>query len=637
MDDILQKSIFKKTIGPSDRQIQYLVELYSQGQLQQALIETNKILQQHPNSVTSYNIQGAVNAGLQNFDAAIESYLKAIELKPDFSEAYNNMGVAQQNKGQFKSAIESYKQAILININYAEAYNNIGKCYMKINNFKEAINYYKQAIKVKPDYFEVYNNLGFILQKNGELRTAIKYYKQALNINPNLYEIYNNMGVALHHKGDIVKAIDCFKKAIKTNINYAEAYSNLGNCLKSQKNIIEAIDCYNKAININPNYAEVYNDLGNCFKDQGYLDKAIDCYKNAIKINPNYFESYNNIGNSYLDRGELDIALDYYKYAHRINPHFPEVYNNIGIAFMNKGDLDSAISNYEQALELNPNYVDANFNLATVLFKVGQYKKSADLFKKDHSSKSQNALLQCLHELDDKTLFLEQLDFLINKGENNAVIGSYVSRSNIKYGLSKSNPFCNEPLKYVFKNDLIPESDFKNIFIKGANDILNDERVKEKDQSLITNGIQTAGNIFTHLGEVTNEIKDVIHKEIEKYKLHFKGSEEGIIKSWPEQYELYGWLVSMKNGGELAPHMHEQGWLSGSVYINVPPRVNKDSGNLVLCLDKNNDVKVSSNQSKSVEVVTGNICLFPSSLLHYTIPFEGLEDRVVLAFDVIPQ
>jgi hypothetical protein len=36
-------------------------------------------------------------------------------------------------------------------------------------------------------------------------------------------------------------------------------------------------------------------------------------------------------------------------------------------------------------------------------------------------------------------------------------------------------------------------------------------------------------------------------------------------------------------------------------------------------------------------VVTGSLCLFPASLLHYTIPFESEEERVVLAFDVVPK
>jgi hypothetical protein len=35
--------------------------------------------------------------------------------------------------------------------------------------------------------------------------------------------------------------------------------------------------------------------------------------------------------------------------------------------------------------------------------------------------------------------------------------------------------------------------------------------------------------------------------------------------------------------------------------------------------------------------VTGSLCLFPSSLHHYTVPFEEKEDRIVLAFDVIPK
>ena len=60
--------------------------------------------------------------------------------------------------------------------------------------------------------------------------------------------------------------------------------------------------------------------------------------------------------------------------------------------------------------------------------------------------------------------------------------------------------------------------------------------------------------------------------------------------------------------------------------------MNKDSGNFVVCLDSEKD-----KNSLSIDVVTGSLCLFPSSLLHYTIPFESDKDRIVLAFDVIPK
>ena len=92
----------------------------------------------------------------------------------------------------------------------------------------------------------------------------------------------------------------------------------------------------------------------------------------------------------------------------------------------------------------------------------------------------------------------------------------------------------------------------------------------------------------------------------------------------------------MKSGGKIKPHMHEDGWLSGSIYINIPPKLKTDSGNLVVCIDdKENTKETKINTQKIIDVVTGSLCLFPASLHHYTIPFESEEERIVLAFDVV--
>ena len=140
--------------------------------------------------------------------------------------------------------------------------------------------------------------------------------------------------------------------------------------------------------------------------------------------------------------------------------------------------------------------------------------------------------------------------------------------------------------------------------------------------------------MFSQKSLTTDDIQKTIRLEIEKYRTHFKDSEEGFLKNWPSKYDLNGWLIKMKSGGSLSAHMHENGWVSGSVYINVPPKLKTDSGNLSLCIDGKNDLEENK---KSIDVVTGSLCLFPSSLLHYTIPFESNEERIVLAFDVIPK
>ena len=156
-----------------------------------------------------------------------------------------------------------------------------------------------------------------------------------------------------------------------------------------------------------------------------------------------------------------------------------------------------------------------------------------------------------------------------------------------------------------------------------------------REQGLLTNGSQTTGNLFEIEGENTAEVQNIIRLEIERYREKYSKSEEGLIKKFPPEYDLQGWLISMTNGGSLRPHIHTDGWLSGSIYINVPHGLKDDSGNLVVCIgEKSDSLDSRPNPKKIIDVETGSIVLFPASLMHYTIPFESKDERIVLAFDV---
>ena len=193
-------------------------------------------------------------------------------------------------------------------------------------------------------------------------------------------------------------------------------------------------------------------------------------------------------------------------------------------------------------------------------------------------------------------------------------------------------------MSYVLETDLTQSYDFENIISKPVKQILSEDIIAKRQQDLLSNGIQTAGNLFASESSLTQDIQNILHAEIKKYRDMFKDSKEGFITNWPTEYSLHGWLISMKSGGELRPHMHEKGWLSGSIYINVPPKATLDSGNLVVCIDdKLVNTEDEKPNKKSIDVSTGTLCFFPASLLHYTIPFTSEQERVVLAFDVIPK
>tara|TARA_B100000787_G_C16187805_1_gene295694 strand:- start:803 stop:2392 length:1590 start_codon:yes stop_codon:yes gene_type:complete len=506
------------------------------------------------------------------------------------------------------------------------------------NKLEEALNLYNQVLKINPNHEGTLSNLGVVYKKFENFEEAIDCYEKIIEINPNNVIAHNNLGAVYYDLGKNQKAKNYYEKAIKIDPDYPNAHVNLGNIFKDLKEHQKAKKCYERALEINPNLIIALNNLGNIFLDLKNYQKAKDYYYKSIAINPNLAISYFNLGNAFSELQEYQKAIDYFQKTIDIDSNNVDAYVNLGAQLQKLGEYQKAIELYKTAITLKADKVIAIYNLGVALFATKQYKNASKQFELINYKDSKNFLLACLYNLNDKSNFFKELDNQIKQGHVNAVIGSITSRSEIKYGIKRPNLFCGDPLKYVLKTNLITQYNFKNIFIGPIKNFLKEGIFSSRQQALLTNGQQSAGNLFIKEDYFLDQIKNIIHLEVDKYQDHFKESKEGIIKSWPKSYSISAWIVSMKNGGKLAPHIHDYGWLSGSIYINVPPKLEIDSGNLVLCIDDKQESGIAENisQKKIIEVDTGSLCLFPSSLYHYTIPFESKEDRIVLAFDVLP-
>ena len=163
-----------KAQDPPQDQLQSLLNLYSQGLLQQALKQAEILVQKFPKSSILFNIQGAVLKSLGRLELSVDAYKKALTIKPDYAEAYNNMGNAFQEQGKLEEAIEAYNKALAIKPDYTDAYYNMGNALEEQGKLEDATETYNKALAVKPDYAEAYNNMGNALQEQGKLEEAIE-------------------------------------------------------------------------------------------------------------------------------------------------------------------------------------------------------------------------------------------------------------------------------------------------------------------------------------------------------------------------------------------------------------------------------------------------------------------------------
>jgi protein O-GlcNAc transferase len=272
---------------PSD-QLQSIIQLFTQGHLQQALVNATKTLEEFPNSAVLYNIAGACYAGLMQFDAAIVSYTQALTIDASYAKAHNNIAIALNAKGDSQAALASCERALEIDPDYADAYNNMANILKGRGELDAAINSYTNALRITPDDAEIFNNIGIALSAQGDFGAAIKSYKQALILKPHYAEAYLNIGAVLQNIGDLGAAIDSYQQALYISPNYFEGHHNMGTALMTKEDVEGAIDSFEKALKIEPNYANAYYGKGSALVDKGAVDAGIESYEMALKINPDH-------------------------------------------------------------------------------------------------------------------------------------------------------------------------------------------------------------------------------------------------------------------------------------------------------------------------------------------------------------
>ncbi|WP_415303203.1 tetratricopeptide repeat protein [Candidatus Pelagibacter sp. Uisw_101] len=566
----------------------------------------NQILIRDPNHLSSLNNLGSILKTLGEPQKAISYFEKVITINPNFIDAHNNLGLTFKALGKNHEALSCFEKVITINPSYENAYINVATIYVDIKEYLKAINYWEKLIVINPKHIDTHNNLGVVFCSLGQYEKSIQHYKQIIKQKPNHKNAINGLGKVF--------------------------------CLLEKYQ--EALDYHLKALEIDPNFVDAHYCAGIVLVNMKSSDeKIIRSYEKVIELDPNHVSAHYNLGVFFQGMANYPKAIKYYKKTTELDPKHSNAYNNLGTLFKETGEYEKAFASYQQSLVADPTNPIAQYNVGEILYAHGKNKEAIDILRLVNTKKSNNLILLCLYKLADKSLFLKELDKHIKEGEVNASLGSIISRSEIKFETKRSNPFCGEPLKYALKTDLTKEYDFKNIFVKPIKDILKKSDISSRRQDLLTNGEQTAGNLFNKENDSLEKIKDIILLEVEKYRAHFKDSNEGFLKNWPTNIELKGWIINMKSGGKLSPHIHDYSWLSGSIYINVPPKLKTDSGNLVLSVinEPGFETETKQNPRKIMDVVTGSLCFFPASLLHHTIPFESNEERIVFAFDVSPK
>ena len=96
---------------PSRQVLNPLIEYFRDKNFEEALNETNRLLDKYRNSPVLFNLKGVLLKTFKRSEESI-SFKISISLNENFPDAYYNLGDAYRELGNSKAAISAYERAL---------------------------------------------------------------------------------------------------------------------------------------------------------------------------------------------------------------------------------------------------------------------------------------------------------------------------------------------------------------------------------------------------------------------------------------------------------------------------------------------------------------------------------------------
>jgi tetratricopeptide (TPR) repeat protein len=231
-----------------------------------------------------------VQLGNAEFSAGYEklgiaTYNLALEFNQALKEAVNNC-YAYNTQQEYELAIQSCSKAIEIDPNYAAAYFRRGYAYLNLRKYDQAIADFTKDIELIPVATRSYINRGTVYMHQQKYDLAISDLSKSIEINPTEPQAWLDRGLVyiLQNKSEL--AIPDCQKAIELEEKYWNAYFCLGRAFSNQGKYESAIDNFNKAIELAPTTEAglIYCMQGITYSKLGDFQSAVRVFEQGVKI-----------------------------------------------------------------------------------------------------------------------------------------------------------------------------------------------------------------------------------------------------------------------------------------------------------------------------------------------------------------
>ncbi|XP_053523619.1 tetratricopeptide repeat protein 16 [Artibeus jamaicensis] len=203
------KSLLKVMVDQAQKSHQDARTLAVQGKLQRALQCIDCAIENNPLDPSLFLFRGTMYRRLQDFDAALEDLLKALDMMKPHQEdmvqqaqrqlllAYNDFAVHCYLQGAYQESVLLLNKALKGEQQEKGLYVNRGDCFFQLGNLTFAEADYRQALALSPQDEDtnlrmglLQEKMGFCEQKRRQFQKAENHFSMAIQHSPQRAQYY---------------------------------------------------------------------------------------------------------------------------------------------------------------------------------------------------------------------------------------------------------------------------------------------------------------------------------------------------------------------------------------------------------------------------------------------------------------
>lgn len=176
----------------------------------------SKLVAAYPNDAEAHELLGIHYYAVQDYDAAIAEFQKAVQLEPAYAPAYNQMGYAFRDAGKYPEAETAFRKYAELIPSEPNPQDSLAELLMKMGRFDESIEAYRKALSFNGQFLSAFDGIAANLMYQNKHKEAQEQLQKEFDLARDDGErrhALSSMAVCSTDEGKLAEALEKLSKA----------------------------------------------------------------------------------------------------------------------------------------------------------------------------------------------------------------------------------------------------------------------------------------------------------------------------------------------------------------------------------------------------------------------------------------